>query len=104
MWQSSRAHAHLDAGRHAGLAAVDARHAVLSQPIAPGAVGQNHGLGHDQVQRCAALAGADVDGLVALRFAATRVVELEVVVGAVEVFGLAAHHFALGFKRFGQLV
>ena len=59
------AHAHLDAGQHAGLAAVDAGHAVLGQPAAPGAVGQDHGLGDDQVQRRAAAARGDAHRLVA---------------------------------------
>jgi hypothetical protein len=47
-------------GSQAGLAAVDAGHAQLGHPAAPGAVGQDHGLGHDQVQRRAALAGGDL--------------------------------------------
>ena len=75
---------------------------MLGQPLAPGAVGQDHGLGHDQVQRRATLADADADGFLAQRLTAARLVELEVVVGAVEIFGLAAHHFTLGFERARQ--
>ena len=84
-------HAHLDAGRQAGLAAVDAGHAELGHPAAPGAVGHDGGLGHDQVQRRAALAHADLHLLVAAGLGAAVAHEAEVVVGAVEVLGLAAH-------------
>ena len=58
MRQRLGAHAHLDAGRQAGLAAVEAGHAQLAQPAAPAAVGQDHGFGDDQVERRAAPAGA----------------------------------------------
>ena len=77
---------------------------MLGQPQAPGAVGQNHGLGHDQVQWRTALASADADRFAAPRFLAAGIVKFEVVVRAVEVFGLAAHHFTLRFQVPGQLV
>ena len=66
------AHAHLDAGRQAGLAAVNAGHAGVGQQIAPAAVGQDHGLGDDQVQRRAAPAHADLHGFIAIRLAAVQ--------------------------------
>jgi len=79
------------------------------QPAAPGAVGQDHGLGHDQIQRRATRAGADVHLLVALRLDAIAhgvdavgADELEAVVRAVEGLGLAAHHFALRLQVLGQ--
>ena len=53
-----RAHSHLHAGRQARLAAIDGRHAALGEPAAPGAVGEDHRLGDDQVERRAALARA----------------------------------------------
>jgi hypothetical protein len=95
------AHAHLHAGQQAGLAAVDAGHAVLGHPVAPGAVGQDHGLGHHQVQRRTALAGGDLYLFVAHRFVGGLAEQLEVVVRPVEVLGLAAHNFALGFEVLG---
>ncbi|MNS41413.1 hypothetical protein D3C72_737640 [compost metagenome] len=102
MRQRARAHAHLDAGRQAGLAAVQARHAELAEPAAPAAVGQDHGLGHDQVERRAALARADLHLLVAGGLRAVVADEAEVVVGPAEVLGLAAHHFALRLQVLGQ--
>ena len=104
MRQGLGAHADLHAGQQAGLAAVDAGHTQLTEPAAPGAVGQNHGLGHDQVQRRAALAGADLDLLVAYGFCAVIPDQAEVVVRPVEGFGFAAHHFAPGFQFLGQAV
>ena len=91
--QGLGAHANFYARSQAGLTAVNAGHAMLCQPLAPGAVGQNHGFSHDQVQRCAALAGGNADLLMALWLLSTWVVELEVIVRAVEVFGFAASHF-----------
>jgi hypothetical protein len=99
------AHAHLDARRQAGLAAVDGRHAQLGQPAAPGGVGQDHGLGHDQVERRAALALADAHLSRSPSAPRCRVAgELEAVVGAVEGFGLAAHLLALRLAVQGQAV
>ena len=69
------------------------------------AVGQDHRLADDQVERRAALALADANGLVAARFThavGTVAVQPEVVVRPVEVLGLAAHHFALRFEVLGQ--
>ena len=99
------AHANLHARRHAGLAAVDAGHADFGDEATPVAVGQDHRLADDQVQRRAALALADANGLVAARFThavGTVAVQPEVVVRPVEVLGLAANHFALGFEVLGQ--
>ena len=98
MRQGLGAHAHLDAGRQRRLAAVNAGHTHLGEPAAPGAVGQNHGFGHDQVQRGAALADADEHGLVALRLRAIVALQAEVVVRAVEGLGFAAHDLALGLQ------
>ena len=94
MRRRPHAHAHLDARRHARLAAVDARHAAFGQPAAPGAVGQDHRLGHDQIQRRAAHPGGDRHRLVARRLAGVAF-EAEVVVRPVEVLRLAAYHLAL---------
>ena len=105
--QGLGAHAHLDTRRQAGLAAVDARHIALRQPLAPGAVGQNHGLGHDQVQRRTALAGGDVHLFVADGFAVGTlgfIGQAKVVVGPVEVLRFAAHHFTLGFEVLREAV
>ena len=66
----------------------------LGEPAAPGAVGQDHRLGDDQVERRAALARRDLDPLVAADRAVVAAVEAEVVVGPVEVLGLAAHRLA----------
>ena len=77
---------------------------MLGEPLAPGAVGQDHRLGDDQIERRAALARADGHWLVALRLAARGVVELEVVVGPVEVLGLAANDLALALEVPGQAV
>ena len=101
MRQGPRAHAHLDAGRQAGLAAVEAGHAELAEPAAPAAVGQDHRLGDDQVERRAALAGADLHLFVAGRLALVAD-QAEGVVGPVEVLGLAAHHLALGLQLLRQ--
>ncbi|MNV21951.1 hypothetical protein D3C71_1129040 [compost metagenome] len=104
MRQSLGAHAHLHARRHAGLAAVDAWHAVVGQHQAPGAVGHDGGLGHDQIQRGAALAGGDLHLLGAIGLAAVVADQAEVVVRPVEVLGLATHHFAAGFEVLGKAV
>ena len=72
MRRRADAHAHLDARRQRRLAAVDAGHAALGQPAAPGAVGQDHRFGDDQVQRRAAHARADGHALVAHRLAVAR--------------------------------
>jgi hypothetical protein len=86
------------------LAAVDAGHAELRHPAAPGAVGQDHGLGHDQVQRRTALAGADLHRLFAGGHVSRISDKAEVVVRPVEVLGLAAHHLAPGLQVFRQPV
>ena len=104
MRQRLGAHAHLDAGQQRGLAAVDAGYTQLGQPAAPGAVGQNHGLGHDQVQRRAAHAGADLHLLVALRLLAVVTQQPKVVVRPVESLRLATHLLASGLQVFGQPV
>ena len=100
----ARAHAHLHARRQRRLAAVDAGHAQLVQPVAPGAVGDDGRLGHDQVQRRAALARADLHLLGAGGLGAVVADQAEGVVRPVEVFRLAAHHLALGLEHLGQLV
>mmetsp|Transcript_6765 Transcript_6765/g.28419 ORF Transcript_6765/g.28419 Transcript_6765/m.28419 type:complete len:744 (-) Transcript_6765:569-2800(-) len=102
MRQGLHAHAHLDAGCEAGLAAVDARQAEFGQPAAPGRVGQDHGLGHDQVQRAAAGAHADLHRLVAAGRLGALAGQAEVVVRPVEGLGLAAHHLALRLQVPGQ--
>ena len=56
--QCARAHAHLHARREAGLAAVDAGHREAREPAAPVAVGEDHGLGNDQIQWRAGRRGA----------------------------------------------
>ncbi|MNV67552.1 hypothetical protein D3C71_1603560 [compost metagenome] len=104
MRQRLGAHAHLHARRHAGLAAVDAGHAMVGQHQAPSAVGHDGGFGHDEIERSAALARADLHLLGAIGLAAVVADEAEVVVRPVEVLGLAAHHFALGLEVFGQAV
>ena len=104
MRQRLGAHAHLYPGGQAGLAAVNARHAVLGQPVAPGAVGQYHRLGHNQVQRRAALAGGDGDLLVAHGLLTTWAIEFEVVVRSIEGFWFAACHFTLRFEIFSQFM
>ena len=105
------AHAHLHTRQQRGLAAVNAGHTEFSQPRAPGAVGQNHRFGDDQIQRRAALAGADQHLLGAHRFGARRFGAVagfthqpEVVVRSVESLGFAAHHFAFALQVFGESV
>jgi hypothetical protein len=71
---------------------------------APGAVGQNHGLGHDQVQRRAALAHRDLHLFGAVRLGTIVAVEAEVVIRPVEGLGLATHHLARRFQVAGQPV
>ena len=100
--QGLGAHAHLDARGQGGLAAVDARHAVVGQQPAPVVVHQDHGLGDDQVERCAALAHGDAHLLLAGGGGVLEGIvaqQAEGVVGAVEVLGLAAHHLAAGLER-----
>jgi hypothetical protein len=92
------AHAHLHARRHAGLAAVDAGHAQLGQPRAPAAVGDDGRLGHDQVQRRAAPAHADLHLFAARGLGAVVAHEAKAVVGPREVLGLATHHLAPRFE------
>ena len=104
MRQRLGAHAHLDAGQQRGLAAVNAGHAQFGQPAAPGAVGQDHGFGHDQVQRRTAHAGADLHLLMALRLLARVADQAEVVVWPVEGLGLATHLLAPSLQVFGQPV
>ena len=102
MRQRLGAHTHLDARQQRGLAAVNAGHAQLGQPAAPGAVGQDHGLSNDQVQRRAAHAGADLHLLVALWFLAVVTQQPKVVVRPVEGLRLAAHLFPAGLQVLGQ--
>ena len=115
MRQRFGAHSHLDAWEHAGLRAVNGRHTHLGHPLAPGAVGKDHGLGHNQVKCTAALALGDDDALVAFRtfgerFLARHVLGLtgvgafksKLIIGTVEVLGLAANGFSLGFQLLGQ--
>ena len=68
MGRSMRHHTDLHLGRPATrattLAAIDTRHTVLVHELAPGAVGKNHQLGDDLVERCTALAAHDTDNLV----------------------------------------
>ena len=103
------AHAHLHARRHAGLTAVDAGHAQLRQPAAPGAVGQ--GSAASATMRSSgeprwrmvmlhflvagglgAVVAFGVGIHVADGFGIRACARLEVVVGPVEVLRLAAHH------------
>ena len=103
MWQSFGAHANFDTRRHAGLASVNGRHAQTSKPLPPSAVGQDHGFCHDQIEWRAALPHTDLHRLVA-RWGGVAAVtqQAEVVVGPVEVFGLAANHFTACFQMLGQ--
>jgi hypothetical protein len=86
-----RDHAHLHLGGPAGAAAgalrtVDARHAGVVQQLAPGAVGEDHQLGDDLVERRAALAAHDRHDVV---------LDVEVEVDPVGLLGLQAKRLAL---------
>ena len=102
MRQRLGSHAHLDAGRQARLAAVDARHTEFGQPRAPGAVGQDHGLGDDQVQGRPAPPHRDLHRLLARGLGAAIAHETEVVIRPIEVLRLAAHDLALRLELRGQ--
>ncbi len=101
--QGLGAHSYFHTGCHAGLAAVNAGHTEAGHPLAPSAVGQNHGLGHHQVEWGTALAGTNQDSLLACgRRVVVGTIELETVVRTVEAFGLAAHHLAPRLKSLRQ--
>ena len=59
-------HAHFDAWRQGGLAAVNPGDTEFGHPLAPAAIGQNHRFCHDQIQWGAALAGRDNNLFIAL--------------------------------------
>ncbi len=86
------AHAGAQIGAETALAAVDAGHAQLGEPAAPGGVGQNHQLRNDGVQRRAASARLDANrgGF----GAALQAVDAEGVVHSSCALGFAAHLFA----------
>ena len=98
----ARAHAHLHARSKARLAAVDRRHTAFGEPAAPGAVGQDHRLGDDQVERRAALARHDLDALVANDRSTIGGGYAKRIVGSVEVLRLAAHQLAAGLQVASQ--
>ena len=105
MRQRLGAHAHLDAGCQRRLAAVNAGNAAIGQQLAPVVVHQNHGLGHHQVQRRAALTDLDLHGFAAVRRRfLERIVaqQAEVEIRAGKGFGFAAHDFALRLQMLRQ--
>ena len=93
-------HAHLHLCRPAiaaaaALAAVDARHAMVVQHLAPGTVGKDHQFGDDLIQRRATLAARHGDDVI---------FHIKVEIDAVILFRLQAKRFALLHAPLFQLL
>ena len=98
--QGFGAHTHFHARRQCRLAAVNARHAQISQQLAPVVVHQNHAFGHHQIQGFATSAYLNDHIFCTIGRSAFKrgiTFQMETVIGTTESFGLAAYHFALGF-------
>ena len=96
--QGTRAHANFHARGETGLTAVDRGHTQLGHPLAPGAVGQDHGLGHDEIQGRTPLAHAQRHRFRALGAVVAHAFQSEGVVGPVEGFRFTSHLLAVRFE------
>ena len=88
-----RSHAHLALDADAGLDAINAGRALVSQELAPGRIGEDHQFRDDLVERRAAFALADLDVTAAIP------IDTEVVVAHVRGGRRFAAHF---FERMGE--